>query len=484
MQHDALKLIFFKQPVKMTVDLTLTATKYAMFTQLLPKSAISTFENLQWLFILRNIMLVSESLLIIVTIYGLEIKLPHISLWIVVLLTAAMNIYTWNRLQSDEPVTEAELFIQLVSDVLMIAVILYLTGGASNPLTWVFLVPLIITAIILPQFYAWHMVILTTALYTLLISYNIPLPSIEPHTLQSSTLSPITIHTLHQMQDQEFFNLHIFGMWFGFVFSAGVVAFFVVELANTLRERERGLAEARENALRNERVVALGALAASAAHDMGTPLGTMAIVTHDMLSDYPAYRYPDLNRDLIILQQQILRCKQALSVMSASGGEMRAESGSSMSIVEYLDGVLNQWRSRNAATKLNLLINPPAQINAKIIAEQTLTHALMNILNNAAEVSPAQKGIDFHAEWDEQHLSLKIRDYGPGMPEKLLESIGQQPVNSDKQGLGVGLFLTCTTIKRLNGTIVFEVMPTGGTSVNIVLPLLFSDDKTENVGSA
>lgn len=420
-------------------------------------------------------MIVSESLLIVISTYGLDIKLPHFWLWILVLLTAIMNLYTWDRLQSAEPVKDAEVFIQLFIDVGIIAIILYFTGGASNPLTWVFLVPLIITAIILPPFYAWNMVIVTTGLYTLLISYNIPLPSIEPHTLQSEALSPMTMHALHQIQDQNFFNLHVFGMWFGFVFSAVVVAFFVVELSNTLRERERGLAEARENALRNERVVALGALAASAAHDMGTPLGTMAIVTHDMVLDYPEHRYPDLNRDLIILQQQILRCKQALSVMSASGGEMRAESGSSMSIIEYLDGVLNQWRSRNTSTKLNLLINPSAQINAKIIAEQTLTHALMNILNNAAEVSPAQKGIDFHAVWDKQSLSLKIRDYGPGMSEKLLESIGQQPVNSNKQGLGVGLFLTCTTIKRLNGKITFEAMTNGGTSVNITLPLLFND---------
>jgi two-component system sensor histidine kinase RegB len=447
-----------------------------MLTQVLPKSAISALENLQWLFILRNIMLASESLLIIISVYGLYINLPQDMLWLAVSASAAFNLYTWMRLQTDTPVTESELFSQLCVDVFAIAGILYLTGGASNPITWLFLVPLIITAIILPQSYAWYMVLLTTLMYSLLIRFNIPLPSIEPHALQTETLNPITMHQLHLIQDKHYFNLHIFGMWFGFVFSAVLVAYFVVELAKTLRERERRLAEARENALRNERIVALGVLAASAAHDMGTPLGTMAIITHDLLQDYPEHRYPDLWRDLGILQQQILRCKEALSVMSASGGEMRAESGKSMSVIEYLDGVLNQWRSHNPATKLNLLINPATQINAKIIAEQTLTHALINILNNASEVSPAQKGIDFHAEWDERTLSLKIRDYGPGLPEELLASIGKQPVNSNKQGLGVGLFLTCTTIKRLNGAIEFQIMPNSGTSVNIQLPLLFTED--------
>ncbi|MFI3135643.1 MAG: ATP-binding protein [Methylococcaceae bacterium] len=450
-----------------------------MLTHVLPKSTISALEHLQWLFILRNIMLASESLLIIISVYGLYIDLPQEMLWLAVFATGAFNLYTGVRLQTDDPVTDIELFSQLCVDVLAIASILYLTGGASNPITWVFLVPLIITAIILPQSYAWHMVILTTAMYTLLIRFNIPLPSIEPHALQAEALTAMDMHQLHLMQDKHYFNLHIFGMWFGFVFSAALVAFFVTELANTLRERERRLAEARENALRNERVVALGVLAASAAHDMGTPLGTMAIITHELTQDYPAHRHPELHRDLAILQQQILRCKEALSVMSASGGEMRAESGTSMSAIEYLDSVLNQWRSRNPSTKLNLLINPATEINAKIIAEQTLTHSLINVLNNAAEVTSASKGIDFHAEWDQQTLYLRIRDYGPGLPEELLASIGKQPVNSSKQGLGVGLFLTCTTIKRLNGSIEFHTEPSGGTSVNIELPLLFTEDSMD-----
>ncbi|NOT86513.1 MAG: HAMP domain-containing histidine kinase [Methylococcaceae bacterium] len=451
-----------------------------MLTHVIPKSAISTRENLQWLFILRNLMLGSESLLIIISVYGLYINLPQEMLWIVVMATGVVNLYTWMRLQTDTPVTESELFSQLCVDVFAIAGILYLSGGASNPITWVFLVPLIITAITLSQSYAWYMVLLTTTMYTLLIRFNIPLPSIEPHELQSDALNSMTMHQLHLMQDKHYFNLHIFGMWFGFVFSAIVVAFFVVELANTLRERERRLAEARENALRNERIVALGVLAASAAHDMGTPLGTMAIITHELTQNYPEHRHPELSRDLKILQQQILRCKEALSVMSASGGEMRAESGNSMSAIEYLDGVLNQWRSHNPSTKLNLMINPATEINAKIIAEQTLTHALINVLNNAAEVSPANKGIDFHAEWDEYILYLKIRDYGPGLPEELLAFIGTQPVNSNKQGLGVGLFLTCTTVKRLHGKIDFQIMPSGGTSVNIELPLLFTDDRRDH----
>jgi two-component system sensor histidine kinase RegB len=333
----------------------------------------------------------------------------------------------------------------------------------------------------LPQVYAWYMVILTTSLYTMLIAFNIPLPSIEPHMpdpvlISSDIESYRMLQNAHLMHDKSYFSLHMFGMWFGFVFSAGLVAFFVVELARTLRIQERSLAEARENALRDERVVALGTLAASAAHDMGTPLGTIAIVAHELEQEYPEHRYPDLNAKMIIMQQQINRCKEALSVMSASAGEMRAESGSVILLIDYIDDVINQWRTHNSGAKLNFFIDPNVVADAKIIAERTLTHSLINILNNAAEASPAELGIEFHASWDLESLTITIKDSGPGFPSDIVEFAGKQPVISKKRGMGVGLFLTYSTINRLGGKINLYNSDTGGACVEITLPLLLTRD--------
>jgi two-component system sensor histidine kinase RegB len=116
-------------------------------------------------FILRNLMILSESMYRLTT-HGLNIRLPQQQLWLVVLSIAAVNLYTWMRLKTEDPVTELEIFSQLVIDVFAITALLYLTGGASNPIIWVFLLPLIITAIMLHQSYAWYMVILTTSMYT------------------------------------------------------------------------------------------------------------------------------------------------------------------------------------------------------------------------------------------------------------------------------------------------------------------------------
>lgn len=433
-------------------------------------------------------MMLSEVILIVLSVYGLSIRLPEQQLWLVVLATAAVNLYTSMRLETDDPITELEIFSQISVDVFAIAALLYLTGGASNPITWVFLLPLIITAIMLPQAYAWYMVILTTSLYTMLIAFNIPLPSIEPHMPDPALLhSDMEYYQMlqhaHAMHDKSYFSLHMFGMWFGFVFSAGLVAFFVVELARTLRVQERSLAEARENALRDERVVALGTLAASAAHDMGTPLGTIAIVAHELEQEYPSHRYPDLYEKMVIMQQQINRCKEALSVMSASAGEMRAESGGVILLTEYIDDVIKQWRTHKPGAKLNFFIDPNVASDAKIIADRTLTHSIINVLNNAAEASPKELGVQFHATWDLNYITIKICDFGPGFPPEIADFAGKQPVVSKKRGLGVGLFLTYSTINRLGGKINLYNSDSGGACVEITLPLLNAEATNDNPGN-
>ncbi|NOT13288.1 MAG: HAMP domain-containing histidine kinase [Methylococcaceae bacterium] len=452
-----------------------------MFRKVSPKLEFSALENLRWLFILRNLMIIGESILIVLSIHGLNVHLPQQQLWTVVLSLGAFNVFTFLRMQTEEPVTELELFTQLAVDVLAIAALLYLTGGASNPITWVFLVPLMMTAIMLPQVYAWYMVILTTAIYTALIPFNIPLPSLAPHPFiaEGSDSKMAMMHQDHKMGHHDYLNLHLFGMWFGFVISAGLVAYFVAELARSLKFKERSLALARENALRDEQVIALGTLAASAAHDMGTPLGTIAIVAHELEKEYPIHEFPDLHLKTLIMQQQIERCKDALSVMSASAGKLRAESGSLMPLADYIDNVITQWRTYKPGIKLLFFVDDQGSVDAQIIAEHTLTHAIINILNNAAEATTVEQGIEFYASWNASHLTIKVRDFGPGLPPSFADIVGIQPLTSKSGGLGVGLFLTCSTIHRMGGQINFENMASGGAGVAITLPI-FNYGKTND----
>jgi len=454
-----------------------------MLINFIPKTEISDKENLQWLFILRNLMIGGESLFLLISIDVLNISLHENPLWLTIFAIASVNLYTWMRLKTDIPVTEMEIFSQLLIDVLAITALLYLTGGATNPFTWIFLLPVILTAIILPHTYTWYMVILTTTLYTILIPYHATLIEIEPHLmLLPQDMDKNSIHTMqHNIQDAEFLNFHIFGMWFGFVCSAGLVAFFAVELSNTIKARERTIAEAREKALQDESIIALGSLAAGAAHDMGTPLGTMAIIAHELKEEQNPVSPEDLQEQMHIMEEQIQRCKQALSVMSSSAGELRADSGELIVVMNYLDGLIHQWRHQQPNIKLNFIINPLAPLESLILAELTLTHALINILNNAADVTTTEKGIDLSITpcTVENFIGIQIRDYGSGIPKKLLKKLGKQPINSQK-GLGVGLFLSYSTIRRLGGTIEISNAPTGGACIDIILPVTPAIDTSSN----
>lgn len=426
--------------------------------------AADSRQNLRWLFVLRNLMICGETVVILLCLYGLDIPLREVPLWGIITIMALFNWWTWLRLSSEEPIVEIELFVQLSFDVLAITAILFFTGGATNPLAWFFLLPLIIAATVLTQEYTWYMVIFTSGCYTLLMGFYQPLPDILPLTVRVESG-----HFGHVLMEGNDLKLHVFGMWFGFVFSAVLVAYFVVEMANTLRERERRLAEVREQSLRSERVVALGTLAAGAAHEIGTPLGTMAILIGEIEEECECVQNGELLEKMRILKEQVARCKQALSVMSATAGEIRAESGSIMSIATYLETIVESWRRQRRDTPLEFKKVGPAPAPG-ILAEQTLTHALINILNNAAEVSP--EGIELVARWNYERVDLSILDHGPGIAPAISDRIGKIPVSTKEQGLGVGLFLAFATIERLGGRI--EMLPrgNGGTCTHIVLPLV------------
>lgn len=406
--------------------------------------------NLQRLFLLRNITILAviTGILLAMGVYG--VVLPQRQLIVVICLLISLNVLTLLRLKAPQTITDAELFMQMLLDVAGITAVFYYTGGATNPFVWFFLLPLIIAATILPRIYTWVMATLTVGCYSVLLYYYVPLPQGDMH-------------------HDGGFEMHVFGMWLGFVMSAGFVAVLIVGMAHSLRERDRKLAEAREQALKNEQLVALGTLATGAAHELGTPLGTMAILTAELEQDYATSTHPDLQKKLGILSSQIKRCKEALSVISVSAGAGRAESGHAMPVGDFLDDVITEWRQQQPGVSFdsNIGSGPP---DSMLIAERTLAQALINILNNAADASPSD--VRLEATWSAAELTLEISDRGPGLGDMLQHQLGKMPVSTKFEGLGVGLYLAHASIERMGGTLSLRNRTHGGTRILITLPLL------------
>jgi two-component system sensor histidine kinase RegB len=348
------------------------------------------------------------------------------------------------------------IFLEMATDVVDLTGLFYFSGGASNPFVWFFLFPAIISAMVLNPAKARAMSALTVICYSFLLFF------FEP------------IHQRGMTHPDPGFQLHVLGMWLGFIISAGFVAFVISGLVDRVRKHETMIAEAREQAVRNENMVALGTLAAGAAHELGTPLGTMAILSTDLQDDPLVRQHPELGQKLELMREQVDRCKQTLSLFSSNAGASRADSGKAMSVRSYVTGLLEQWQDMNPGIPLEFKLTGNVE-SAWLLVEPTLNQAMHNLLDNAARASPG--GIQVRSGWSEKELTVKIVDHGPGIPTDILENLGRMPVQSRQSGMGVGLYLATSTIRRLGGRLKLENLPDGGAMAKVTLPVFGSGTK-------
>lgn len=387
----------------------------------------------------------------------LDVPLPLFAIGTIIAAFVVLNVLTWWRLRLRQSVSEAELFGHLLLDVAVLTGLLYLTGGSANPFVSLLLLPLTIAVTALPGRYSWAMAAITVACYSILMVFYVPLPR------------------GHDSQFAGDFALHVLGMWFNFVLSAGIIAYFVLKMGNTLRERDLALAQAREKALRDERLVALGMLAAGAAHELGTPLATIAVLAKDLEQECADVNAPpDMRDNLVVLRDQVARCKSILSTMAASAGQVRAESGHRFSLDSYLKNIVQQWQ----AMRPDIIVQYHADGShpaPSIAGEKTLSQAIMNILNNAADASPDHVAID--AQWSATELRMEICDRGEGLTPITQERAGQMlfttkaPDQIGVGGLGLGLFLAHATLGRLGGSVRLSNREGGGACTYVILPL-------------
>lgn len=404
----------------------------------------STLINLHRLLVLRNIAIAGQITAVLVAAFALHVAVPLANVGIVIAGLALLNALAWRRLKRQRPGSH-EFIAHLLADVLGLTLLLYFTGGATNPFVWLLLLSLTIAATVLSRRQTWVIAAVTIACYSGLMVLYRPLPGASGHSGH--------------------FEMHVFGMWLGFVLSATLIAYFVAGMGQTLREQERALAQARERALRDERLLSLATLAAGAAHELGTPLGTMAVLIKEMqVQD----RSPDDQESLGILEAQIRRCREALTTISASAGEVRAESGCAVALDRYLQDLLGQWQVLRPGVRLEYN-RPDLPPGLRIVADRTLTQALANLLHNAADASPQH--VTVAAVVEEDTLALTVADRGAGLSPKVASVLGRALVTTKEAGNGLGLYLTQGVIERLGGDLTLSPRSGGGTVARVALPL-------------
>ena len=401
-----------------------------------------TIVTLRRLIVMRWCLLAGEMVAILGLPALLDIPLPRWPMFLVVGLQVLANGLAARRLRGATDLGDGQLFVQLVLDVVALSVLMFFSGGAANPFISLLLPPVAIAALALPARLVAGIAGLAVAAYSLLNIVYLPLPIADAGRAA---------------------RLHLAGMWFSFVVSVTMLAWFVVRMTASIRQRDTELAEVREKSLRDERVIALGALAAGAAHELSTPLATMAIVAGEL--EHDATLGEDARADVTLLRKQIAACKEIISRLAEQAGAERLDSAGSARADRWLSDVHQRWLELrpHVTSELELTGNAPVPL---VITDTTLEHGLLNLFNNAADAGPA---VDVVVDWDSEWLTIEVRDKGPGFAPHVLEKAGRAPFPGHAGGSGIGLFLAQAAISRLGGQL--TLFNDGGGVARIELPV-------------
>ncbi|MFG6179061.1 ATP-binding protein [Halomonas sp. THAF12] len=376
---------------------------------------------------------------------GFELDLPAVGAVIVVM--ALINIGTWWRLGRPRDVTHREYLAHLLADMAGLTLLFYFTGGATNPFINYYLVPVTIAAATLPWRYAWGVAAAGLAGTSFLMFFYHPVPQLGlPHL-------------------QDGISLHILGVWMNFALSAGLVTFFIFKMARALRGREQALSRTREAVLRNEQVLAVATQAAGTAHELGTPLSTMAVLLKEMREDAKGNEL--LEKDIDLLREQVDTCKSRLRHLVDNADRRRMARPEIRDAQEWLAEVVQRWLVLRPDVGYRLEVTG-RRGTPRLAVDTTLAQALTNLLNNAADANP--NDIMIQLDWNPDEVVIDIRDHGPGVSLTIADQLGETFVSTKSKGLGIGLFLTHATINRFGGGVRLYNHPEGGTLTEVTLP--------------
>lgn len=425
--------------------------------------AVTGLKNLQQLIQLRWIAVFGQIVTIEVVHYGFAIAIPVQQMLGVLAALVVFNGLSLLRLRTRRPVSSAELLFALLVDVGMLTAQLYLSGGAANPFVFLYLLQVILAAVLLPAWGTWTLVGITTLCFAGLALFAPPLPL--PADTHRGLASP-----------------YMLGLLVSFTLNAALLVTFITRIVANLRERDTRLAGLRQRAAEEEHIVRMGLLATGAAHELGTPLSTLAVILGDWQHLPHFSSEPELAEDVAEMQAQVARCKSIVSGILLSAGEARGESSAETTVCTFLNEVVRDWRARRPENRLRYS-NRFGQ-DMPMVSDSALKQMIGNVLDNAFEASPHAQFIEVLRTQD--MLVITVNDEGSGFAPAMLQQLGK-PYQSSKgrPGGGLGLFLVVNVARTLGGSVSASNRDSIGAQVQITLPLTaiaLADDDADHVG--
>lgn len=409
---------------------------------------LDTILRLRWLAALGQLAA------IFIVVQGLDFEVPVIPCLTIVGASAALNLalqIAFNPMHRLAPGYAAAL---LAANIAELAALLFLTGGLQNPFSFLFLAPVLISATALPARLTMALGILAAACASVLAFFHMPLPwdSDEPLVLP---------------------QIYLLGVWLSILLAIGVTSLYAFQVTEESRKLSDALAATELVLTREQHLTQIDGLAAAAAHELGTPLSTIFLISRELentVQDDPA-----LAEDLKTLREQAQRCRDILSKitqLSSSGAPFDR-----MPLSTLIEEAVAPHRDFGIAIKVRIAVAGAAEPVG--MRNPAILYGVGNILENAVDF--ARAAVEVNAWWNAETVQIAISDDGPGIPPDLLKRIGEpylsrrrgaDEAQGEHTGLGLGVFIARTLLERTGAKVSFtnHVFPDHGALVQIAWP--------------
>lgn len=422
---------------------------------------------LTWLLRLRWLAVAGQVAATLVAVGVLGLRLPVAAISAIVAATALTNLvaaFWMARTPRDNESTAWLVPSLIVLDICLLTLLLFFTGGPANPFATLYVVHVVMAVVVLGRGWAWSVVMLAGLCYALLFPVHRPLVRSD-----EGALDPRVMYA---------------GMWLALLLELALIAYFIGRLARSLREREQELLAMRDRATRNEQLATLTTLAAGAAHELGTPLGTIAVVAKELelAIDRTTGGDGDMAEDARLIRREVDRCRKILDRMRVDIVRDIAQSARTLSVDELVEQVRQDLPDED---RPRLVVKRDPDATLVFAPLRAVQQAVGVMIRNAFDASPPDAAVAMHVHRRSGMVVIEVVDRGSGIAAEVVRRVGE-PFFTTKdpgKGMGLGLFLVRLVAERCNGRWYIESAEGEGTISVLELPEGRADAAGEGVPS-
>ena len=419
--------------------------------------------RLQTLVRLRWLAVIGQTVAVLTVYFLFEFSLPLVACLALIAVSAWLNIFLSVRWRVSLLLEDRYAVLLLAYDVCQLAGLLFLTGGLQNPFSFLFLVPVTVSATTLPISRTLGLGFLTLGLVTILAVSHYPLPWISGEIFALPAL-------------------YLAGVWSAIVCGLGFASVYAYRVSSEAKDMSEALAATEFVLAQEQRLSALDGLAAAAAHELGTPLATIALVSKELKHDLPNSQ--DFAEDLDLLLSQSDRCREILSKL-ANRDEQIEDMHSRLKLTVLLEELIEPFRTGMPDIAMDAKPDEGGSLEPVITRHPGIRYGLANLLENAVDYAKSQ--VTVQTRWNDHDVVVIIIDDGPGFSEDIIDRLGEPYVTTRKgygakqlaktpskghPGMGLGFFIAKTLLTRSGANVALANLakPQSGATIRIAWP--------------